>query len=405
MTLDVRLLADKAELAQAARTFRTAMVGLPPLGSIDDALLEDLFQPERTFGAFVDGAIVGTTDSYSGHIVVPGNARLPHAAVTHVGVLPTHTRRGIATALFGQQLRTARAQGEAVATLRASDARIYEHFGYGIASTSVSFEIDTQRARLRKDVRRTDAVRLVDIEGSWPLQAQIYAAQPSPRPGTISRSRYWWHLQATRRTREGASAYVAVCGPEGEETGFVRYHPVGLDNWFVSSERTIVVDDIVAHDAHDYSALISHLLTVDLPHRILLWSRPVDDILPWLFEDFRSVRITAARDETWLRLLDAETALAARSYDGPESVVLEIVDPLLFGNTTRLRLSRDGVEPTNRTASVTGGIAAVSAAYLGGVKWWQLAQTGRVEASDRRAVEALDRLFAVSPAPYAGTMF
>lgn len=32
MTLDVRPLTGKAELRHAARAFRTAMVGLPPLG-------------------------------------------------------------------------------------------------------------------------------------------------------------------------------------------------------------------------------------------------------------------------------------------------------------------------------------------------------------------------------------
>ena len=405
MTIDVRLLTDRADLAQAARTFRTAMVGLPPLGPIDDVLLERLFEPDRTFGAFEDGALVGTTDSYSGRIVVPGRAWLPHAAVTHVGVLPTHTRRGAATALLEAQLRAAREQGEAVATLRASDARIYGHFGYAIANTSASFEIDTQGARLRRGAEPDSRVRLIDIDESWPLQARVYAEQAAPRAGVISRSRFWWDMQKSRQAQGGAPAYVAVHGPEGAETGFVRYHPVGLDTWFTSSERTIVVDDIVAHDPETYVALVAHLLAVDLPHKILFWSRPADDLLPWLFEDFRSVRVTAVRDETWLRLLDVEKALSSRTYAGPDSIVLEVADPILPANSTRLRLSRDGAEPTNRSATVSTDIATVSAAYLGGVKWWQLAQTGRLATADKAAVETLDTLFAVSPAPHSGTMF
>lgn len=405
MTLDVRLLSGKAELAQAARAFRTAMVGLPPLGPIDDALLDRLYEPDRTWGAFDGGTLVGTTDSYSGRIAVPGGAWLPQAAVTHVGVLPTHTRRGAATALFKAQLRAAREQGEAAASLRASDARIYGNFGYAIANTSVSFDVDTQRARLRAAPASREQIRLVDINEAWAIQARIYADQPAPRAGVIARSAYWWDFQALRQANSAAPAYVAVHGEQGSETGFVRYHPIGLDSWFTSSERTIVVDDIVAYSPDVYVALVAHLLAVDLPHRIVFWSRPADDLLPWLFEDFRSVRVSAVRDETWLRLLDIEKALTARTYAGQDSVVLEVSDPVLPENATRLRLSREGAERTNLSATVIADVSAVSAAYLGGVKWWQLAETGRLGAFDRDAIATLDTLFTAPSLPHSGTMF
>lgn len=404
MTLDVRLLTEKADLARAARVFRTAMVGLPPLGPIDDDFLDKVVEPERTYGAFEGDTLVGTTDSYSGRIAVPGGAWLEQAAVTHVGVLPTHTRRGVATELFRTQLRNAREQGEAAATLRASDARIYGHFGYAIANASVSFEVDKQRARLRLGVAK-NKIRLIDIDDGWVVQARIYAGQPAPRPGVIARSTYWWDFQALRQAHGGVASYVAVYGENGAETGFVRYHPVGPETWFTSSERTIVVDDIVAYDADAYAALVAHLLAVDLPHRIVFWSRPADDLLPWLFEDFRSVRVTAVRDETWLRLLDVEKALSARSYVGTDSVVLEVLDPILPENATRLRLSHEGIERTNLSATVTADVAAVSAAYLGGVKWWQLAQTGRLAAFDNASIDSLDALFAPSALPHSGTMF
>lgn len=403
--IDVRLLTDKADLAQAARTFRTAMAGLPPLGLIDDALLENLFEPGRTYGAFEEEVLVGTTDSYSGRIVVPGGAWVPQAAVTHVGVLPTHTRRGIATALFNAQLAAAREQGEAIATLRASDARIYGNFGYAVANTSVSFEVDAERARLRKAIPSGGRVRLTDIDSSWSTQVRIYASQPTPHAGVIFRSPYWWDMQETRQAESDVPAYVAVVGPEGAETGFVRYHPSSSDHWFLSSDRSIIVDDIVAHDPAAYVALIAHLFAIDLPHRILFWSRPADDLLPWLFEDFRSVRVTAVRDETWLRLLDVEKALSSRSYVGSDSIVLEVADPLLPANATRLRISRHGAEPTSLSAAVATDVAAVSAAYLGGVKWWQLAHSGRLGTFDRGAIETLDALFAVPAAPHSGTIF
>ncbi len=97
--------------------------------------------------------------------------------------------------------------------------------------------------------------------------------------------------------------------------------------------------------------------------------------------------------------------MSARSYAGAESIVVEVVDPVLPDNTTRLRISRDGTERTNRSASASIDVAALSAAYLGGVRWWQLAQAGRLGTVDTSSVNALDTLFAVPSLPHSGTMF
>jgi hypothetical protein len=70
-----------------------------------------------------------------------------------------------------------------------------------------------------------------------------------------------------------------------------------------------------------------------------------------------------------------------------------------------LRLSREGAERTNLSATVIADVSAVSAAYLGGVKWWQLAETGRLGAFDRDAIATLDTLFTAPSLPHSGTMF
>ncbi len=401
--IEIRRLAGHAELARAFATFRNAMVGLPSLGTIDGAALDRLYEPGRTYGAYAGDALVGTTDSYSGEIAVPGGTWLSHAAVTHVGVLPTHTRRGVASALFSRQLRDLREEGVAIATLRASDARIYGHFGYGIASTSAAYEIDTEGALSR--MPPPDGVRLIEARDAWPVLKRIYAKQAAPRPGTITRSRYWWDMQALRLERSDAPAYVAVTGGEDAETGFVRYHPTGLDSWFTSQRRTVVVSDVVAHDAAAYQGLISHLLAVDLHHRLNFPMRPVDDALPWLFENFRSVAPAGMRDETWLRLIDVGRALSARSYGHGEAVVLGISDPILPDNNGNWHLSPDGAKRTDAKADASVDISALSAAYLGGAKWWQLAMAGQVVAGDQDALAALDNLFATAQAPFSGTMF
>ena len=71
-------------------------------------------EPERSLAWFDDGRIVAGTGIYSRHVTVPG-AVVPCAAVTAVGVVPTHRRRGLLTAMMRRQLEDVHARGEPVA--------------------------------------------------------------------------------------------------------------------------------------------------------------------------------------------------------------------------------------------------------------------------------------------------
>jgi predicted acetyltransferase len=97
--------------------------------------------------------------------------------------------------------------------------------------------------------------------------------------------------------------------------------------------------------------------------------------------------------------------LSARSYGGGEAVVLGISDPILPDNNGSWHLSPDGAKRTDAKADASVDISALSAAYLGGAKWWQLAMAGQVVAGDQDGLAALDNLFATAQAPFSGTMF
>ena len=69
-------------------------------------------EPERSLAWFDDGRIVAGTSIYTRHVTVPG-AVVPCAAVTAVGVVPTHRRRGLLTAMMRRQLEDVHARGRA----------------------------------------------------------------------------------------------------------------------------------------------------------------------------------------------------------------------------------------------------------------------------------------------------
>src|SRR5262245_39695605 len=82
---------------------------------------ERVLEPERTLAVRDGGKIVAGCGAFSRRLAVPGGV-VPAAAVTLVGVRPTHRRRGLMSAMMRRQLNDIHEAGrEAVAILWASE--------------------------------------------------------------------------------------------------------------------------------------------------------------------------------------------------------------------------------------------------------------------------------------------
>jgi predicted acetyltransferase len=405
MTSEIRVLDSEADLVAAANLFRTAMIGFPPLAGLAPGQITTLLERGRTVGAFVKDQLVGTADAVTSGLTLPGGTIVGHAAVTHVGVLPSFTRKGVATDLMRHQLHDVAKRGETVATLRASEATIYERYGYGVASSSQTVEVQTARAELRSGLGTGGPVRLLDAERVWDVLPRIYTENRPSRPGTIDRPDVWWQGARLRAESSPQPRYVAVHGEPGAETGFARYRPIDTDKWFVSDRRTIAVEDFFAPDTNTYLGLLRFLLGLDLIDRVVFWMLPVDDPLPWLLLDRRAARVTATHDETWLRVVDVEKALSARQYDGDGEVIVAVADPLLSDNSISVAITGDGAEQTDRRPQLRVGVAGLAAVLLGGATWRSLAVSGLAHAENPSVLAAAERLFAVREAPHAGFFF
>jgi predicted acetyltransferase len=248
-------------------------------------------------------------------------------------------------------------------------------------------------------------VRLLDAAEAFDVLPQIYAGNRPSRPGTVDRPEVWWQALRLRIESSSGPSYIAVHGEPGSESGFTRYRPINTDTWFVSDQRTIVVEDFFAPTTDAYLGLLRFLLGLDLVDRVVFWMLPVDDPLPWLLVDRRAVRVTAVHDETWLRVIDAQQALAARRYEGDGAVTIAVNDPLLQNNSASFTIAGNGVEPTNRCAQLHVGVEGLAAVLLGGATWRGLAVAGLARIGDPAALAVADRLFAVPDAPYAGFFF
>src|SRR3954451_377640 len=88
----------------------------------DKDALRGMLELDRTLVAVDGGEVVGSASAFTMDMTVPGGACVPTAAVTWVGVMPTHRRRGILRQLMARQLDDLSDRGESLAALSASES-------------------------------------------------------------------------------------------------------------------------------------------------------------------------------------------------------------------------------------------------------------------------------------------
>jgi predicted acetyltransferase len=401
--IDVRTLNDEAARRSAFALFRQALLGIGDFGRTSPDAEARYLAGGTPLGGFEDNVLRGVVNGYDSSITLPGGKRVRHLSVTHVGVAPEATRRGIARQLLVGQLRRARADGYVVAGLRASDARIYGRYGYGVASWSVQHELDLTRTTLAVSTPR-EGLRTVDARESFALFRQIADTDPAPRAATLSRWDGWWGIHEFRTAHGATPHHAVVFGPEGRERGYLRFHVESSDNWFTSSRRSVIVDDLVAHDAQAWQALIGHLFMQDILHRVVFPSRPVDDALPLLLQNPRALDISGQRDESWVRPLDLQALLAARRFSGTRQVAIAVEDDLFHDNAGTWSIGPVGATRSNSKPEARVAIAELTSLVFGAQSASLLAATGRIKA-DNDVTEELDRIFATSRRPHSGISF
>jgi predicted acetyltransferase len=337
------------------------------------------------------------------------------AGVTYVGVLPTHRRQGILTALMAALHDDARARQEPLAALLAAEATIYRRFGYGVAVSSSSVEIDRSRASLRRPVDLAGRVRLLEPGEMRDLLPPVHDRYRRLQPGEVSRPPSWWARRLADRGDEGpdGGARFAVVweDPGGGDApaGYVTYRV--RQRWDEGVPGgTLEIEDLIALTPDVRAGLWQYCFGVDLIGVVRAWGVPIDEPLPWMLTDPRRLRVTANKDFLWVRLLDVEAALAARSYACDSSLVLEVVDGSAPVHPARYRLRGGGPGEaaccrTDSPADLTLEVADLAAAYLGGVRFSTLARAGLVSELASGALARADALFATAPAPFCCTGF
>lgn len=414
MTVQIRLI-EPDELPAWGRS-----VGVPFLRpvSADSAEEADRWEPPptgRAWAADDGGHFVGNCCTYPRRVGLPAGPgqecpQVGFAAVTAVGVHPTHRRRGLLGGLMRAMLDDARRRGECLAGLIASEGAIYGRFGFGIATLAAT------RALRRADSSFLHPAPPADIRLLSPTEAastlpDLYAAAASRQPGQVDRPEAVWRINFAdwpdRRRGRSANFYAATDG------GYVQYR---VEEDHAADAVRLHVRDLVAVSADVEAALWRFVLDIDLVDEVVASPRPPVDPLTYRLADPRRLRTTGVSDFLWLRVLDPAAALTARGYRSAGHLVLEVDPPASPSDVADPAAGRwcldadvDGstCRPASRaeSADLRLGVADLATLLTGAAPASVLAAAGRLGEQTPGALDVADRLFWSRPAPFSSTGF
>ncbi|MFD5786667.1 GNAT family N-acetyltransferase [Streptomyces sp. NPDC127037] len=347
-----------------------------------------------------DGKPVGTAAAYSFDLTLPGGTTVPVAGVTAVGVVPSHRRRGVLSAMMRHQLAEVRERGEFLSVLLASEAQIYGRFGYGPATSTARLTVPRHRAAFaapRAGGERTDpgSVEVLRRAECGEILEAVYDRYRRAQPGALSRPHRWWDLGAGQPPVSRAPRYVAVHrDADGTPDGYASYS---------TESGTLTVDETIAVDDAAFTALARYALGHDLVSQVVFRHVLPEHPLRRQLADVRAGEVGGVTDWLWVRLLDVPRALAARGWSTDGELVLDVDDPFLGERGRYLLTVVDGraeCVTTDRRPDLSLDVRDLGSLYLGGTRPSTLVRAGHIRAHDPAAAGRADALFASDRSPH-----
>ncbi|WP_406343821.1 GNAT family N-acetyltransferase [Streptomyces sp. NBC_00648] len=413
-SLDLRTVSE-AEFVDWLKAVNTGFLRPPVVGERDAASRLANSDLARTQGVFDNGRCVATFRSFAQELTVVGGAAIPTSAVTNVTVSPTHRRRGLLSRMMANDLVAAKERGEVAATLIAAEYPIYGRYGFGPATWTAEWEVDTGRAGLDPRWSGPDdggRIELADAEDVRKLGPELFERFRAGQPGAVSRNARWWDLStgaARRDDQPWTEPFWAVYrSAAGEVEGLAAYH--ADETWTDAKQplNTATVRGLLGLTPAAERALWHFICSVDWITKVRTGYRAPDDLLPLLLPDPRAARMVTHADFLWLRVLDVVRALEARTYASSGTLVLEVTDASGFASG-RYRLDADesGAQctPTTGRADLALDIRELGALYLGDESAVRLAALGRAAEETAGAAVRADALLRTSRRAWCPDMF
>ena len=339
----------------------------------------------------------------SSFITIPFTMRLNGKAMAMGGVSgvathPEYRRRGLMRRLMTQATLDMRERGQTVAALWASQASIYQRFGYAIGSVSRRYAVDSIDITFFDGDTGSSTVEWLDVEAGFDAVRALYIAFIAQRTGYLHRSRALWASGAFEERPEDGPVHIALSRDgDGEPNGYLVYTLRADRVAHRARGQELVIRDFGWLTLDAYRSLWSYVARHDLVGRVVWATAPADDPAEELFSEPRMLHCEYG-EGAWFRVIDVEAALGARGYSQAGQVTLRLPeDDLAPWNAGTYTIETDGEETTvARSTTEPDAVLPVKAmaSLFSGYRSARRLRSWGLLAADDRAVDRLDSLFA-----------
>jgi len=365
-------------------------------------------RPEWTLCAFDGPRLVSSFSTIPFTMRANGTA-VPMGGVSAVGTLPEYRRQGLVRRIATRAFADMRERGQAVASLWASQAAIYQRYGYAMASVLRSYRVDTADIAFHDGDDGTSRVERLDVSSGYDLVKQVYIAFIADRMCYLHRARPLWLNNALDEGDAEGPIHIALArGADGQPDGYAIYTLRAGKRDHASRGQEVVIRDLAWLSPGAYRSLWSFIGRHDLVGSVRWDNAPADDPA---VEFFMEPRLLHARDHEgfWLRVVDVPEALAGRGWDADGELTIAVAeDSLAPWNTGTWRVSVSGgsaeVASGNGSADLRLSVKALALLYTGRRSARELRAWGMLE-GEPGALRRADALFATPHAPHCPDHF
>lgn len=320
--------------------------------------------------------------------------------ISGVTVRPTHRRRGLLRRLMLTDLAEAKQRGIPLATLTASDPRIYGRFGFGAATYRTPVEIDSG-PRFEIIIPTTGRCEFVPVEQGLTHRKDLFTKQHEIRRGSHSREEdlsvpdFNFFTQTKGNNLRAAVHYSAQ---NDQVDGVILFRVTG-------DPRSINIEDFQHANPNAEIALWELLGNTELVNLITAETFDPASALPWALANPRVISRKPSIDHFWIRVLDPVAALEQRGFETDGDLVLEISDQLGHANgkfQLEVRNGRARVTPTSMPADLSLDVRELGSLYLG---LGDVRTMAGLSLANGPGVSQADELFKVFDQPWGSTWF
>ena len=363
--------------------------------------------PDWTLCALVDGKLVSSFTAIPFTMRANGNA-VALAGVSTVGTQPEYRRQGLLRRIQTQAFADMRDRGQSLAALWASQAAIYQRYGYAMTTVLRSYRVDTTDISFYDGDWGSGHIERLSVTDAFDVIKSIYIRFVENRTCYLHRSKALWLQNAMEEIEGQGPIHAAVhFDNEGTADGYTIYTLRAGKVDHATRGQEIIVRDMAWLSMAGYRSMWEWLKRHDLVGRVSYPTAAVDDPAVELFAEPRLLH-GVDHEGIWLRIVDATSALEDRAYSSEGEVSIGLTDdPLTPWNNRSIRLeaSPEGARVTpTKSSDLRTSVKALASLYSGFRTARQLRAWGLIEGEDH-AIDTADRLFASRHAPHCPDHF